>query len=337
MKKILSTFVFALIVLSNYANVITVSNNPNSPGEYTDLQAAIDGATNGDTLYVHGSPTNYGTIYLNRNLTLIGTGYNPQKDNPLVSSITTLYLDSVPGIKGCSNSKIYGFNFTSQLIQSASGYGCNNITIGLNRINQLQFQPAFANNIIIKQNIINYVYIISNCNNLILRNNIMYYTTSYFQNCNSVLITNNLYYYVTVSTGVTLPDFSTVTNNIFLNTHPNSNFATYNNNLIFNSGADLLPYGNNTGTGNINGSAPQFVNVPDYNGVNLAYNYRLATNSAGHNAGTDGTDVGPFGGIDPLPNLFGTPAVPQIKIFNIINSVLTPNTPLEIYVKAKKQ
>lgn len=79
------------------------------------------------------------------------------------------------------------------------------------------------------------------------------------------------------------------------------------------------------------------MNVPDLNGINYAYNYRLTATSPGHNAGTDGTDIGPFGGVDPLPNLYGTPPVPQIKIFNITNSVVTPNTPLEIYVKAKKQ
>ncbi|MBL0317527.1 MAG: hypothetical protein IPP69_17885 [Flavobacteriales bacterium] len=337
MKKILSTLSFALLALINYATVHTVSNNPNSPGEYNNLQTAIDAATNGDTLYVHGSPTSYGNIYLNRNLTLIGTGYNPQKDNPLVSSIATLYLDSVPGIKGCSNSRIIGFNITSQLLNGPSGYAFNNITVAMNKIAQLQLQPTSANNIVLKQNIINYVYIIANCNNLILRNNMIYYTASYFQNCNSVLISNNLFFYQNVSTATTIMDYSTVTNNIFLNVHPNSNFATYNNNLIFNSGSDLLPYGNNTGTGNINGSAPIFVNVPDLIGVNFSYNYRLAANSPGHNAGTDGTDIGPFGGVDPLPNLYGTPPVPQIKIFNITNSVVTPDTPLEIYVKAKKQ
>jgi hypothetical protein len=337
MKKILSLLVLTSCMMTGFATVHTVSNNPDSPGEFNDLQSAIDAATNGDTLYVHGSPTNYGNINLNRSLTLIGTGYNPQKDNPLVSSIATLYLDSVPGIKGCSNSKIYGFNITSQITQGPGLYAFNNITIAMNRIAQLQIQPTSASNIIIKQNIINYVYIIANCNNLIWRNNMMYYSTSYYQNCTSVLVSNNMFFYVSVSTPTTIMDFSTVTNNIFLNVHPNSSFATYNNNLIFNSGSDVLPYGNNTGTGNFNGNAPIFVNAPDLNGVNFAYNYRLAANSVGHNGGTDGTDIGPFGGSDPLPNLFGTPPVPQIKIFNITNSVLAPDTPLEIYVKAKKQ
>ncbi|MFM9986345.1 MAG: hypothetical protein ACKVOK_13990 [Flavobacteriales bacterium] len=337
MKKILSLILLSTCMITSFATVHTVSNNPDSPGEFSSLQSAIDAATNGDTLYVHGSPTNYGNIYLNRNLTLIGTGYNPQKDNPLVSSITTLYLDSVPGIKGCSNSKIYGFNITSQLQHGPNSYAFSNITIAMNRINQLQIQPSSASNIVIKQNILNYIYVIGNCNNVVLRNNMIYYTISYFQNCTSVLISNNLFFYVSVSTGAVIADFSTNTNNIFLNVHPNSSFATYNNNLIFNSGADLLPYGNNSGTGNFNAMAPIFVNVPDLNGVNYAYNYRLAANSPGHNGGTDGTDIGPFGGSDPLPNLFGTPPVPQIKVFNITNSVITPDTPLEIYVKAKKQ
>ncbi len=335
MKSIFTTTLCVLLMISSYATVHTVSNNPDSPGEFTSLQTAIDQSVNGDTLYVHGSPTSYGTVTLNRNLTLIGTGYNPQKDNPLVSTITTLSLDSVPGIKGCSNSRIIGFNFTSYL-QNGSSFAFNNVSVSLCRIANLQIAPSLATGLVFKQNIINYIYNIQNCNNLIFRNNIIYYTISYFTNCNSVLISNNLFFYTSVSTALTIQDFSTLTNNIFLNVHPNSNFATYNNNLIFNSGNDLLPYGNNTGSGNINGSSPLFVNVPDLNGVNLNYNYRLTAASPGHNAGTDGTDIGPFGGIDPLQNLYGTPPVPQIKVFNISNSVVAPSTPLNIYLKAKK-
>src|SRR6266581_2334469 len=109
MKTLLSTLLIAFAAGNSFATVTTVSNNANSPGQYANLQTAIDNAADGDTLYVHGSPTSYGTINLNRSLTLIGTGYNPQKDIPLVSVIATLYLDSVPGVKGCSNSVIEGF------------------------------------------------------------------------------------------------------------------------------------------------------------------------------------------------------------------------------------
>jgi hypothetical protein len=60
MKTILTTLIVGIFSLSSMATVHTVSNNPNSPGEYNNLQTAIDAATNGDTLYVHGSPTSYG-------------------------------------------------------------------------------------------------------------------------------------------------------------------------------------------------------------------------------------------------------------------------------------
>ena len=337
--KTITPFLFAAMLAANaYSAVITVSNNANSPGQYTDLQLAINAATNGDTLYIHGSPTNYGTIYLNRSLTLIGPGYNPQKDLPLVASLNALYLDSVAGIKGCSNSVIMGLYIT-YLYTSGSPFRFDNVTIALNRISQVNMYPALSSGMVFNQNLIDHFYSFANVNNVIIKNNIIYNATSTFSNCQSVLITNNLYFHVTVSTGFVIQDFSTISNNIFLNVHPNTNFSTFNNNLIFNSGSDVLPYGNNTGSGNFNGSAPQFVNDGggNYNGINLTYDYRLTAASAGHNGGTDGTDIGPFGGIDPLVDLTGTPPVPQIKIFNINNTVVLPGTPLDVYVKAKKQ
>jgi len=337
MKKITTLLCcIALVACNAFATVITVSNNANSPGQYTTLQAAIDAATNGDTLYVHGSPTSYGSVNLNRSLTLIGTGYNPQKDLPLVSSIGTLYLDSVPGIKGCSNSSIIGFNL-QYLNGSPSGYPFTNILVKLNRIAQVNISPTTANGLIISQNLIDYLYNLQNITNLIVKNNIVYYVVSYFSNNNAVLVTNNFFFYTTVNTNTVMQDFSTISNNIFLNLHPNCSFSTFNNNLIFNSGNDVLPYGNNTGSGNFNGSIPLFINVPDLTGINYSYDYHLTAASPGHNGGTDGTDIGPFGGIDPLVDMTGTPPIPQIKTFNINNTVVLPTTPLDVYVKAKKQ
>ena len=336
MKTFTSILVIALLVSNSFATVTTVSNNANSPGQYTNLQTAIDNAPNGDTLYVHGSPTSYGAVHLNRSLTLIGTGYNPQKDNPLVSEIATLYFDSVPGIKGCSNSTVMGFYISSSMVDGTGSYPFNNMLISLNRINQINLAPTSATGMIIKHNAIHSLYQLNRFTNLILRNNIIYNYVSIFQNCNSVLITNNLFFYNS-QTNAVLQDFSTIANNIFVGTHPNTSFSTFNNNLIFATSNDVLPYGNNTGSGNFNAVAPLFVNVPDYNNINFAYNYRLTTTSPGHNGGTDGSDIGPFGGLDPLPDLTGTPPVPQIKVFNINNAVVSPSTPLNIYVKAKKQ
>jgi len=339
MKTTIILVCIAFLACTASATIITVSNNANSPGQYTSIQDAIDAATNGDTIYIHGSPTTYGDVHLNRSLTLIGPGYNPQKDQPLTVNINSFYLDSVAGIKGCSNSTIMGLNFY-YLYSGGSPSRFDNILFKFNRIAQVNLSPGVvASGLVIAQNILDHFYYINNVNNLIVRNNIIYNLTAGFTNCQSVLITNNLYFYTTVSSNFTIQDFSTIANNIFLNVHPNTSFSTFNNNLIFNSGNDVLPYGNNTGSGNINGSAPIFVNDGggNYNGINLGYDYRLSAASPGNDAGTDGTDIGPFGGIDPLVDLTGTPPVPQIKNFNINNSVVLPNTPLDIYVKAKKQ
>jgi len=328
----------AFIAGTSSATITTVSNNANSPGQYTGLQTAIDAATNGDTLYIHGSPTSYGDIHLNRSLTLIGSGYNPQKDLPLVSMINVFYLDSVAGIKGCSHSNIMGLSIV-YLQNTGAPFRFDNILVTLNRIAQVNLSPTLSTNIVFSHNAIDHFYALSNVNNVVIRNNIIYNMTGTFSNCQNVLITNNLYFYVSPSNNFVIQDFSTITNNIFLNVHPNTNSSTFNNNLIFNSGNDLLPYGSNTGTGNFNGQAPIFVNDGggNYNGINLSYDYHLTAASPGHNGGTDGTDIGPFGGIDPLVDLTGTPPVPQIKNFNISNTLVLPNAPLDIYVKAKKQ
>ena len=53
MKKLILLCVAAGSLFTAKAAVITVSNNPNSPGQYTSLQTAIDAAASGDTLYVH--------------------------------------------------------------------------------------------------------------------------------------------------------------------------------------------------------------------------------------------------------------------------------------------
>ena len=70
------------------ASTFTVNNNNPSPGQYTTILAAMNAAVNGDVILVSGSPTTY-SIGANiiKSLTIIGTGYAPIKDNPLVTRI----------------------------------------------------------------------------------------------------------------------------------------------------------------------------------------------------------------------------------------------------------
>src|SRR5690348_3604854 len=103
MKQYVLTSILALsLALNSFATVITVDNNANSPGQYSGLQTAINSAAPGDTLYVSGSVTSYGNVTINRRLTVIGTGYNPLKQMPLVSTVGTITLDSVLSVSGAS-------------------------------------------------------------------------------------------------------------------------------------------------------------------------------------------------------------------------------------------
>ena len=73
------TAIVFLIVLSTNATVWQVSNRVINgvtvDADFTTLQAAVDGASAGDTLYLMGSQTSYGNGVFNKKLVVIGPGY----------------------------------------------------------------------------------------------------------------------------------------------------------------------------------------------------------------------------------------------------------------------
>ena len=151
MKKTILILSLAITTLIANAHVITVSNNPNSPGQYTDFQTAITAANAGDTIYVSGSITDYGPITINKRLALFGTGANPQKQFPFVSSIQQITLDSNISISGASGSIIEGFKISNSIIGSSGNYIIKNIQISRNNfsaINVLGPNWNIENNII---------------------------------------------------------------------------------------------------------------------------------------------------------------------------------------------
>ena len=77
MKQIITllTILIILFTTSINATVWRVNNRPNLDADFTTLQDAIDGASNGDTLYIGGSTTAYGNGTFNKQLVVIGAGY----------------------------------------------------------------------------------------------------------------------------------------------------------------------------------------------------------------------------------------------------------------------
>lgn len=336
MKTCTTLIIATTVAICSQATVITVSNNQNSPGQYTDLASAISAASNGDTIYVHGSQTNYGNVTIDKQLTLIGTGHNPDKDFPFVSQLSSVYLDSIPFGNSASGSKIIGFDITSSLTNSG-GDVINNIEVKRNRINYLYVRGS---NWLIENNVIDFNLYINNNANVVIDNNLID-GIIYNSNQSSVVIINNTFHGDGGATRYSISniDFAVITNNIMLGRHPNNtnvDNCTFNNNITYQTSADTIPFGTNTGAGNFVGIDPLLVTI---SGTSFSYtnNYDLQGGSPCINAGTDGNDIGAYGGGAPFPDMTGAPRIPQIKQFTINNPVIQQNDSLSIYFKAKKQ
>ena len=96
----------------------------------------------------------------------------------------------------------------------------------------------------------------------------------------------------------------------------------------------------NTGVNNQIDVDPLFVNVSSTT-FDYAYDYHLQATSPGKNAGTDGTDIGIYGGAYPFPSggevpwqTSIKPYMPQILEMNVLNAVIPLNDTLQVQVKA---
>jgi hypothetical protein len=86
------------------------------------------------------------------------------------------------------------------------------------------------------------------------------------------------------------------------------------NNISFSSGNNTFNTANQSG--NMIGD-PLFVSVGNaFSGYHPMNNYQLQMNSPGHLAGTDGKDIGLYGGFPYFTNT-GEPDIPQIRSFNV--------------------
>jgi hypothetical protein len=345
------------------AAVLTVSNNPASPGQYTDFQLAINASSAGDTIYLQGSPNYYGnstTYKVDRTLTIIGSGYDVTNTDYKYN--TTIYgyirLDStinniVEGIKFVGI-RFYNYNISTDNTGTGTGLIQNNVTFDRCLFDYSTIYIS-GHNWTIKNCLFNYyssIYVNNQNNqytNVTISNNIFYYNYSpsiYNSNSPSVFVMNNLF--VNCSNDFSTVSYANVYNNIFYASGAGSGTnCIYNNNLTFNTSLISLPGANNSGTGNQNQKDPKFVSsasipapgsFPNGNwGIFKTFDWHLQASSPGHNAGSDETDMGLYGGTYPWVNFSGASSLPLIQSFFIKNPVVQQNGTINVTVKAKKQ
>jgi hypothetical protein len=317
--KILTTI--SLVIAAHFAIAQTtfiVDHNFNAPDGthvFSTIQAAVNAAVAGDIIQIQPSPTAYGSVTINKQLTIMGIGFNLTKDIPLSSTMGNITLTNNPAtLADASGTIITGLIMGNFYPGTDSGpnYTLNDVTIHNCRLTSIATTSAYMplNNFLAYGNdITSYVQFGRQLISSVFRNNVLranYITVSH-GTPSTLNITNNIFYaYVTITaTGSsvsinnnnfiggsntyalgTLYD-KLVVNNIFYGRTPSNNAAggasasfqrnTFTNNLSISSGNDALPPAGatNTGDGNLVGVPAGFTNVPVSSSWSTAYDFSL--------------------------------------------------------------
>jgi hypothetical protein len=346
MKSFL-TAILAIVSLCNLsARVLTVSNNPVNPGQYNTFAAANTAANSGDTIYLHGSPTSYGGVYISKSITLIGVGHNPNKQNVQLSMVDNIdFISNVANvfIQGLTVNYIANYNSSSTYDRNINNFTAEycNITVSANfqygctnwTFRNCYFSGTSTYNIVGQTSNARSGLLIQNC---IFNNGI--YQLGNVANC---LVVNNDFFGTYSLTGYF--DGIVFSNNMSVNPNPwataSISNSTLSNNVAYYYNVTMAaPVGtNNILQSNVINIAPSFVSfaVGGATAYSYAKNVRLNVGSAGKNAGTDGTDVGVYGGSSPFSNT-GEPPLPVMRTMNITNLVTPVGTALNVNFTSSK-
>lgn len=325
----------------------TVDNTPGVGAQFTDVQSAINAASDGDTIYVQQSTTAYVSTAIDRNLrvnkslTLIGRS---SSDQFYFTQIGTLIFED-----GSSNSVLRGFNVTGSgiLIQSDNNnINLNNYRIEDNYINGISIgrqgstQPNYtvANVNVIGNIVLNKMDVGTDVSNIVLRNN-------YFSgNSNggsafdiseplNVIISNNVFrpgsgsnFYMrsqgtlNITNSIFLATQFRISGNYSLNNCAFTNSTSSGNMPIFDNGAAVQ----NINNGIFNVDSNDFANC-FFNFQFLPRTCELPANSTLIGAGANGGDIGFEAGYN-FKYLGNPKGYPEVKITNYTGATQSNGT-----------
>lgn len=352
MKKIITLmFATVFVLFAVKATTWTVSNNPDIPGQFTQVATAIASpqTTEGDTLLVAGSPIKYTDFTLTERYVIIGAGFNnPYGNSTIISSI---YLKQSGGFSS-SGSVISGFYIDDYLY-----------------IQVVEANKTIENVTIDRCWLDYYVYLYGPNNhdtirNITLKNCVIEDGTFYFDNIayyDGILITNNLFDNqvfgqsssetlegVTVKNNAFINEATNIfggiknmviEDNIFFKANPQGcSGCTFTNNTSYGSGTDVLPGTGNLGSGN-EVRDPKYINYTSSDADFIwTHNLHLQASSPELTSGTGGGQRGIYGGPSPV-EIGNNPAIPQVTEITFTDnaSSVKEEGTLKVKFKAKKQ
>lgn len=324
--KIFYTLITAFYLFAFQSNVLsatrTVSNKSGDVAQFTSLQEAITASSDGDIILISGSPTSYGDVTMAKRLTLLGPGSNEDFNGGLNASIGTLTFSSAQA----SRSILQGLKISAIDLQAND---CDEVQIKRCEVSWLRNTSGNQSQIPQKW---------------ILEESV-FYGNGISNQPNANLSANwsirNCFLYSTLSLNGSIFE-----NNVCLYCNHTGNGNIYNNNIYFGSSfsqvtggsfannifdnAPTIDFNGNSSSGNFFSTDPQFVR---FSGDFFNGDYSLKPGSPGINAGTDGTDIGMFGGRGFLITMI--PGIPSVQSFIIINPTVPQNGTLNIKVEGK--
>lgn len=348
MKYLVIVFLLT-ISPSAYSKIWIVDSNAGSTArDFTNLQAAHDGAAAGDTLYLIGSPVNYITtkVTITKKLIIIGPGYFLSENPDAQANVASAFINNTAvGVceelefaVGSQGSVLMGIEIIGRLVINT-----NNILVKRNHIIQesgcnLSQVNINGSNVLFVQN-----YVEGRLNNT------SFAVVNITAGQSGITVANNYLFHEAYGNGAGVaalisPASSSleVSNNIFVggiivtNATVQNNLFQTGNNLTFTSslvrnnigGAGVfLPAGNGNSS-NVSSFSAGFIGTGSTDGK-----WQLSTSSIFKGAGFNGVDCGIFGGTEPYV-LSGIPPIPTIYSLTA-PTIGEKNTGLPIQIKVK--
>ena len=335
MKKLVFLVLLCTSVMFASARIWRVNNVPGVAADFTTAQAAHNGATAGDSIYLESSPNSYGDLTTTKSLVWIGLGYY-LTNNPGLENHTNTGVISTLTVNPGSDGSI--FQIATSGFVNTSINNCANITffrcyldgsVNVNGTsNHITFNECFLNvgnqNFSIVPSVTEFVFTVTNC---IMRdnyvninqnayqvtfNNNTIYTNGQFNNGNTIdnaTISNNIFYGVSPGALYDAGYPSNVTNNLWVTTN-NATYVGTNGNIFASDIATVV----------VNNSSPDA-------------KWKLVAGSPAIGAGAGGVDIGAYGGANPyVVSLI--PAIPTIYQLSVPANATGTTLPCTVSTRA---
>ena len=177
MRKTIVILVALFVSMATNATILRVNNVSGSTAQYSDFEAALDAASDGDTIMLDASNKGYSITYgktINKSIVLLGPGYWLQKNGIIQEGDNRAFIESSITIEA-SGVVISGVWF-SEMVRIANN--CKNVVIKRCCVRNGMDMATSTKNCVLHQNFIR------------MFENENFFSGSYHQITNNIFITH---------------------------------------------------------------------------------------------------------------------------------------------------